>query len=88
VVGKARKPIPVVGVSGYLDIPVPDDEDLDQMLPAGDLLIFADLGIDKMDLGALAGDLDLFLDEVLASIARRLCGGGVAYWPGSHASNV
>jgi putative tRNA adenosine deaminase-associated protein len=47
----------------YLDIPVPDDEDLS---------IFADLGIDEMDLGALAGDLDLFPDEVLASIARRL----------------
>ena len=57
----------------YLDIPVPqDDEDLDQVLPAGDLSIFADLGIDEMDLGALAGDLDLFPDEVLASIARRL----------------
>lgn len=56
----------------YLDIPIPDDEDLDQVLPAGDLSIFADLGIDEMDLGALAGDLDLFPDEVLASIARRL----------------
>ena len=59
-------------VLAYLDIPVPDDEDLDQVLPVGDLSIFADLGIDEMDLGALAGDLDLFPDEVLASIARRL----------------
>jgi putative tRNA adenosine deaminase-associated protein len=59
-------------VLNYLDIPVPDDEDLDQVLPVGDLSIFADLGIDEMDLGALAGDLDLFPDEVLASIARRL----------------
>jgi putative tRNA adenosine deaminase-associated protein len=57
----------------YLDIPVPDDEDdLDQVLPAGDLSIFADLGIDEMELGALSGDLDLFPDEVLTSIARRL----------------
>ena len=55
----------------YLDIPVPDDEDLDQVLPAGDLSIFADLGIDEMELGALSGDLDLFPDEVLASIARQ-----------------
>jgi putative tRNA adenosine deaminase-associated protein len=59
-------------VLNYLDIPIPDDEDLDQVLPVGDLSIFADLGIDEMDLGALAGDLDLFPDEVLASIARRL----------------
>ena len=34
--------------------------------------IFADLGLDEMDLGALSGNLDLFPDEVLASIARRL----------------
>jgi putative tRNA adenosine deaminase-associated protein len=59
-------------VLDYLDIPVPADEDLDQVLPAGDLSIFADLGIDEMELGALAGDLDLFPDEVLLSIARRV----------------
>jgi putative tRNA adenosine deaminase-associated protein len=59
-------------VLDYLDIPVPHDEDLDQVLPAGDLSIFADLGVDEMELGALSGDLDLFPDEVLASIARRI----------------
>jgi putative tRNA adenosine deaminase-associated protein len=56
----------------YLDIPVPEDEDLDQVLPVGDMSIFADLGVDEMELGALAGNLDLFPDEVLASIARRI----------------
>jgi putative tRNA adenosine deaminase-associated protein len=56
----------------YLDIPVPEDEDLDQVLPAGDMSIFADLGVDEMELGALSGDLDLFPDEVLASLARRI----------------
>ena len=55
-----------------LEIPVPDDEDLDQVLPAGDLSIFADLGVNEMELGALAGDLDLFPDEALASIAARI----------------
>lgn len=55
-----------------LGIPLPDDEDLDQVLPAGDLSIFADLGVDEMELGALSGDLDLFPDEVLASLATRL----------------
>jgi putative tRNA adenosine deaminase-associated protein len=59
-------------VLDYLEIPVPRDEDLDQVLPVGDLSIFADLGLDEMELGALAGNLDLFPDEVLASIARRL----------------
>ena len=59
-------------VLDYLDLPVPRDEDLDQVLPAGDMSIFADLGVDEMELGALSGDLDLFPDEVLASIARRI----------------
>jgi putative tRNA adenosine deaminase-associated protein len=59
-------------VLDHLDIPVPEDEDLDQVLPAGDLSIFADLGVDEMELGALAGDLDLYPDEVLASLAGRL----------------
>jgi len=56
----------------HLEIEVPEDEDLDQVLPAGDLSIFADLGIDEMDLGMLAGNLDLFPDEALAIIARKL----------------
>jgi putative tRNA adenosine deaminase-associated protein len=59
-------------VLDYLDIPVPEDEDLDQVLPVGDMSIFADLGVDEMELGALSGDLDLFPDEVLASLARRI----------------
>jgi putative tRNA adenosine deaminase-associated protein len=60
-------------VLDHLDIPVPDDDDdLDQVLPAGDLSIFADLGIDEMELGALSGDLDLFPYEVLEMIARRI----------------
>jgi len=56
----------------YLDIPVPGEDDLDQVLPAGEMSIFADLGVDEMDLGALSGDLDLFPDEALGSIAKRL----------------
>ncbi len=59
-------------VLDHLDIQVPEDEDLDQVLPVGDLSIFADLGVDEMELGALAGDLDLYPDEVLASLAGRL----------------
>src|SRR5262249_17242970 len=60
-------------VLDYLDIPVPDeDDDLDQVLPAGGLSIFADLGIDEMDLGALSGHLDLVPYEALLIIARKL----------------
>jgi putative tRNA adenosine deaminase-associated protein len=63
-------------VLDYLEIPVPDGDDLDQLLPAGDLSIFADLGVDEMELGALSGELDLWPDEALASIARR-----IGFWP-------
>jgi len=59
-------------VMGYLELEIPDDEDLDQVLPAGDLSIFADLGIDEMDLGMIAGDLDLFPDEALSTISRKI----------------
>ena len=59
-------------VLDYLDIPVPGEDDLDQVLPAGEMSIFADLGVDEMDLGALSGDLDMFPDEALGSIARQL----------------
>jgi putative tRNA adenosine deaminase-associated protein len=56
----------------HLELAIPEDEDLDQVLPAGDLSIFADLGLDEMDLGMVAGDLDLFPDEALGIIARKL----------------
>ena len=55
-----------------LDIPVPADDDLDQVLPAGDLSIFADLGLDEMELGAVAADLDLYPEDVVAHLAERL----------------
>jgi putative tRNA adenosine deaminase-associated protein len=65
-------------VLAHLEIELSDDEDLDQVLPAGDMSIFSDLGLDEMELGALSGDLDLYPDEMLSSIATRL-GFGVAF---------
>jgi putative tRNA adenosine deaminase-associated protein len=64
----------------YLDIPVPDEEDLDQVLPAGDLSIFADLGLDEMELAAICSRLDLdsdddpwdHVEDAVESIASRL----------------
>jgi putative tRNA adenosine deaminase-associated protein len=55
-----------------LDIPVPSDDDLDQVLPAGDLSIFADLGLDEMELGALSADLDLYPEDAVIGMAERL----------------
>jgi putative tRNA adenosine deaminase-associated protein len=55
-----------------LDIPVPSDDELDQVLPAGDLSIFADLGLEEMELGAIAADLDVYPEDAVAGIAERL----------------
>ena len=55
-----------------LDIPVPSDDELDQVLPAGDLSIFADLGLDEMELGAISADLDLYPEDAVIGIAERL----------------
>jgi putative tRNA adenosine deaminase-associated protein len=56
-----------------LDIPVSaGDEELDQVLPAGDMSIFADLGLEEMELGAISADLDLYPEDAVAHIADRL----------------
>jgi putative tRNA adenosine deaminase-associated protein len=54
-----------------LELPLPDDDD-DQVQPAGDLAIVADLGVTATQLGALCDDTELFPDELLGDIARRL----------------
>ncbi len=56
----------------WLDIPVPADDELDQVLPAGDMSIFADLGLDEMELGAMSADLDLYPEDAVIGIADRL----------------
>ncbi len=55
-----------------LDLAVEHPYDLEEVQPAGDLGIFADLGMDAMEMGTLCDDLDLYPDEMLASIASRL----------------
>jgi putative tRNA adenosine deaminase-associated protein len=55
-----------------LEIPVPGDDELDMVLPAGDMSIFADLGLDEMELGAVSADLDLYPEDAVGHIADRL----------------
>lgn len=40
--------------------------------PAGDLDIFADLGMDSMELSAVCSDLELYPDEMLSRVASRI----------------
>jgi putative tRNA adenosine deaminase-associated protein len=55
-----------------LGIQPPGDDDLEDVWPAGDLSIFADLGVDEMELGAVLADLDAYADEMLGTVAGRL----------------
>lgn len=54
----------------FLGLPQPEDED--EQVPAGDLELLADLGMHPMDLGVLLDDFDLYPDEMLSDIARRI----------------
>lgn len=47
-------------------------EDPDEVWPVGDLGIFADLGMPEEELGVIVEDLDLYADEMLLAVARRL----------------
>jgi putative tRNA adenosine deaminase-associated protein len=59
-------------VLDHLGLPEPDEEDLEHVQPVGDLSLLADLGLDAIELGLLCENLDLYADEVAASIAARL----------------
>ena len=55
-----------------LGLDIPRDDDLDRVVPAGDLAVFDDLGVDGMELAALLSDVDAYADELLSALARRL----------------
>jgi putative tRNA adenosine deaminase-associated protein len=54
----------------FLGLPEPEDDD--EQLPAGDLGLLGDLGMGEMDMGTLLDDFDLYPDEMLSDVARRL----------------
>ena len=53
-----------------VDEPQPDEDEA--AAPAGDLDIFADLGIDSMELVAVCSDLEAYPDEMLGQVAARI----------------
>jgi putative tRNA adenosine deaminase-associated protein len=59
-------------VCDRLGVSVPGDDDIEDVWPVGDLTIFADLGMDEMELGAVLADLEAYADEMLSAIAARL----------------
>jgi putative tRNA adenosine deaminase-associated protein len=52
-------------------VPIPEGDDLDAVQPGGDLQLFADLGVDAIEIDLLCSDLELFPDEALGRIAAR-----------------
>jgi putative tRNA adenosine deaminase-associated protein len=56
----------------FLGLPELELEDEDEQVPAGDLDLLGDLGMHAMDMGVLLDDVDLYPDEMLSDITRRL----------------
>ena len=49
-----------------------DEDDLEDFEPVGDLSLFADFGLDATELSLLCGDSDLYPDEQVRMIAKRV----------------
>lgn len=49
-----------------------DEDELEEMVPVGDLGMFADFGLPAEDVEMLCEDEDLFPEDLLRSIAKRL----------------
>jgi putative tRNA adenosine deaminase-associated protein len=56
----------------FLGLPELEIEDEDDQVPAGDLDLLGDLGMHAMDMGVLLDNVDLYPDEMLSDVARRL----------------
>ena len=54
----------------FLGLPPPEDED--DQVPAGDLDLLGDLGMPAVDLAVVLDDTELYPDEMLSDVARRL----------------
>jgi putative tRNA adenosine deaminase-associated protein len=57
--------------SAVQELGLPEPEDDDDQVPAGDLDILGDLGMSAMDMAVLLDDFDLYPDEMLSDVARR-----------------
>ena len=56
----------------FLGLPELELEDEDEQVPAGDLDLLGDLGMHAMDMAVLIDDFELYPDEMLSDVARRL----------------
>lgn len=56
----------------FLGLPELELEDEGDQVPAGDLDLLGDLGFHELEMGLLLDDVDLYPDEILSDVARRL----------------
>jgi putative tRNA adenosine deaminase-associated protein len=56
----------------HLGLPMPDGDDEDDIEPAGDLDLLADLGASPLLVAELCDDLDLYPDDVFSRLAEHL----------------
>ncbi len=56
----------------FLGLPELELEDEDEQVPAGDLDLLGDLGMHATEMELLLDDVDLYPDEILSDVARRL----------------
>ncbi len=71
-VGAATEWLLAREVLDALELPEPDEDDLEEVRPAGDMALFADLGLSADDVSFLCRDAELYPDEMLGTIAERL----------------
>jgi putative tRNA adenosine deaminase-associated protein len=50
----------------------PDDDELDEVWPVGDLDLFADLDLSEDEMEQILDDMDAYPDEMLDAIVERL----------------
>jgi putative tRNA adenosine deaminase-associated protein len=50
----------------------PDDDELDELWPVGDLDLFDDLGLSEEEMEQILDDMDAYPDEMLEAIVERL----------------
>jgi putative tRNA adenosine deaminase-associated protein len=50
----------------------PEDDELDEVWPIGDLDLFSDLGLSEDEMEQILDDIDAFPDEMLEEIVDRI----------------
>jgi putative tRNA adenosine deaminase-associated protein len=65
----------------------PEDDELDEVWPAGDLDLFSDLDVGEEEMEQILDDIDSYPDEMLVSIVERI-GLGEAYARASEIAQV